>query len=162
MSVSSTLARRTMPALFTTASMRPRADKARLTWSSSLMSQMRLPAKGAAIRSIAVICAPSAAAACAIARPSPEAAPVTTTCFSEKRMPRHSQMTGHTQRLVRPAGHDDALAGNPGRVVAGEENRDPGNVIGLADTAERRGSHHLLFQIAADDAGGMGAFGLHP
>src|ERR1700679_801428 len=89
-----------MPALLTTASIRDRPDSARLTWSSSAMSQIRLFSNGDATRSIAVMVAPSAWAACAIASPSPEAAPVTTTCLLEKRMPRHRRSMRGVQRSV--------------------------------------------------------------
>src|SRR5690348_2181467 len=83
--------RRAMPALFTTASIRERLPSACRTWVSSLTSQRWELAKGAASRSRAVMLAPSASAARAMASPSPEAAPVTTTCFPENRMPRHNK-----------------------------------------------------------------------
>jgi hypothetical protein len=58
------------------------------------------------------------------------------------------------------AGGLDGLAVDPDGVVGGEEGGDAGDVAGLADAAERGRASHFLLEVAADEAGGVDAFGL--
>jgi hypothetical protein len=51
------------------------------------------------------------------------------------------------------------LAGEPGGVVGGEEDRDGGDVAGLSEPAEGGLGDHGFFHVRAEEAGGLGAFG---
>ena len=60
-----------------------------------------------------------------------------------------------------PARRGESLAGHPGGGVGGQKHGDAGDIVGLAEPAERGARHHVFLEIAADDAGGVGALGLH-
>src|SRR5476649_679762 len=53
------------------------------------------------------------------------------------------------------------LPRQPARLIAGQEDCDLGDVFRLADAAQRRLGFDTLLEIAADEAGGMGAFAFH-
>src|SRR5258707_7066574 len=63
---------------------------------------------------------------------------------------------------VIPARRGEPLAGDPGGGVGGQKHGDAGDIVGLAEPAERGARHHVLFEIAADDTSGVCALGLHP
>ena len=55
----------------------------------------------------------------------------------------------------------DGLAGEPCGVIGGEERGHGGDVVRLADAAERRICGSFLLEVAAHDAGSMSAFRLN-
>ena len=61
--------------------------------------------------------------------------------------------------LAGAAAGEELLAGEPGGIVGGEKDGDVGDVFRLTDAAERGGGDGPLFEVGADDAGGVGAFG---
>src|SRR5258707_11040107 len=61
-----------------------------------------------------------------------------------------------------PARRGEPLAGDPGGVVGGQKHGDAGDIVGLAEPAQRRARHHVLLEIAADHTAGLGALPLHP
>src|SRR5258705_10263540 len=52
------------------------------------------------------------------------------------------------------------LAGKPRGIVGGQEHGDTGDVVRLSHAAKRRARNHRFLDVAADDARGVGAFGL--
>src|SRR5580658_8238052 len=59
------------------------------------------------------------------------------------------------------AGGVDGLATEPAGVVGGEEGRDTGDVVGLADAAERGCGCSVFFKVAADETGVLRTFGFN-
>lgn len=67
-------------------------------------------------------------------------------------------------RVISPGSVDTAadaklLAGDPARVVGGEEDRRLGNILRLAGAAERRPADGVLIDVRARDARALRAFG---
>src|SRR5580658_1849416 len=61
------------------------------------------------------------------------------------------------------AGGLDGLAVDPGSIVGSEKRCDRRDVAGLADAAKRGAGNYFLVEVAADEAGGVDAFGFdHP
>jgi hypothetical protein len=52
------------------------------------------------------------------------------------------------------------LAGEPRGIVGGKENGDTGDIVRLSNVTKRRAGDHRPFEIAADDASAVRAFGL--
>src|SRR5581483_1424037 len=77
---------------------------------------------------------------------------------------RSSRAPGYTRRAV-PSRHVgaavdvDELAGDPARLLGGEEHRDPGDLLGTRDAAERdlaRAHRDLLLGVAVPRLRGVG------
>ena len=64
------------------------------------------------------------------------------------------------ERLAEAAAGADQFAGDPLGVVGGEEGGDAGDVVHLADAAERGLRDGSLLEVGADEARGVYAFGL--
>src|SRR3954470_19733789 len=80
----------------------------------------------------------------------------------EQRPPAEDKPAGaalRPQALEVAARGREPLAGHPGRIVGGEEDGDLGDVVGLAEAAERSARNELLLEIRTDDACGVRAFG---
>src|ERR1043166_5219869 len=60
---------------------------------------------------------------------------------------------------VEPSSDVDGLSGDPRRVRRRKEGGDRGDVLGLADAAQRRLRFGLLAHLALGDAGSVDAFG---
>src|SRR5271169_2255430 len=65
------------------------------------------------------------------------------------------------RELAEAAAHANQLAGNPLGVVGGEEGSDAGDVVTLADTAERSLRDSPLLEVRTDETCRVRAFGLN-
>src|SRR6186713_940854 len=68
---------------------------------------------------------------------------------------------GGNWRLVDSAAGCQQFTGQPSGIIRGQEYGDGCDVSGLSNAAEGRLGGQLLFEIAADESGGMCAFGLY-
>ena len=63
--------------------------------------------------------------------------------------------------LAEAAAGEDVLAREPARVVRRKEDRDRGDVAGLAQAAERCLGDRSLFEVTLEEACGLNAFSFH-
>src|SRR5258708_3691949 len=82
--------------------------------------------------------------------------------FGKRLNPSHALLYSARRVSVIPARRGEPLAGDPGGGVGGQKHGDAGDIVGLAEPAQRGARHHVLFEIAADDTGSVGALGLQP
>src|SRR5260221_1088443 len=103
--------------------------------------------------------APSSTKSLAVASAMPEVAAVMTATFPSS-FPITVLLSLWTECLAQAAAGADKLAGDPLGVARSQKGGDAGNVINLADAAERGLRDSAGLEVGADEACGVYAFGL--